>query len=197
MKSSVYLAVPLMIGLLILQASVLPHFPVLGVVPQLTLLATLAWSLLHELDQGLQWAVVAGLTADLFSATPLGVSALALMMAVVVIHLIQRNFPDSRVIMPLALSAVGTVVFWFVYLFLIRLLVPFVVGRMAFLGVDALADGVRAPGLMTDIASAYGLNGATLELIALFVAVHALLILPIYWGFYTLERVIRPPQVEL
>ena len=79
MGNHLYLAVPLMAVLAVVQTSVLPRFPVLGAVPQLLFLVALAWGILRGLEQGLFWAFIAGFFVDLFSLAPLGISSLAFM----------------------------------------------------------------------------------------------------------------------
>lgn len=197
MSWSVYLAIPLMAVLVIVQSTILPHTPILGVAPQLYLLFTVAWTLLYGIRDGLLWAFVGGVLVDLFSAAPLGVTPLSMMAAVTVVWLVQRNFPESRVILPVLLAALGTLVFWLVYLLLLRIIVPLVVGNLAFLGVEALTGGARAPGLLREIGRYYGLNSRTLQLIVSMSVIHGLLILPIYWTVYTVSRAITPRRVEI
>lgn len=196
MSSSIYLALPLMAVLAILQAALLPHFPILGVVPQLFFLAALAWGMLHGLMEGLVWAFAAGILVDLFSATPLGVTALASMAAVAVAILVKGVLPENRIIVPALLAALATLVFWIVYSTLLRLLMPLLVNSMPFLGLPDLAEGVRAPGLMGNIAAGYGLDRNLLGLMLQMAIAHALLILPIYWGFYSLEKLTRRGQLQ-
>ncbi|MCI0394445.1 MAG: rod shape-determining protein MreD [Chloroflexi bacterium] len=197
MSSAIYLAIPLMALLAILQAAVLPHFPILGVAPQLGLLAAVTWGLLRNLEEGVIWAFLAGLFADLFSAGPVGASSLSLMVAVVVVVLIQRNFPQSRFLLPLLLGGVATLVFWLVYLLSLTLIMPLLIRDLPFLSTATLDASARAPGLLADIRSGYGINAATIEFVILAVAVHALLTLPVYWSFHTLDRVLHPRRVEI
>lgn len=197
MSSSIYLAIPLMAILVIAQATIWPHFPLFGLVPQLYLLAALAWALLHGLREGIFWAFVAGILIDLFSASPMGVTSLALMVAVAVATLIQQNFPESRILMPVVLAAVATIVFWFIYLLLLRLLLPLIISNLPFLASAVLASSGRVPGLMDNLVGSYALNRPTLTFILRMSLVHSLLILPVYWSFYTLERFIRPKRVEM
>lgn len=197
MSTSAYLAVPLMVVMAVLQATVLPHFPLLGVEPQLALLLTVAWALLRGVREGLLWAFILGLFVDVFSAGPLGVTALSLMAAVGVVVFVQRSFPESRFVLPVILAAVATAVFWFFHVLVLRLTMPLLIGQATFLGAAELADGVRAPGLLSDIIGGYGLGGPMLQLIVASAAVHSLLILPIYWAFFYLDSFIRPRRVEI
>jgi len=127
MSARIYLAFPVMLFLLLVQVTVSPNFELYGVTPQLLFLITIVWALYYGLQQGLIWAFVGGILIDLFSAGPMGASSLALMAAVMVIVSIQRLFPENRILVPLVLGAVASLVFWIVYLVLLRILVPFMI----------------------------------------------------------------------
>lgn len=197
MTTAFYLALPLMLVLVVLQSALLPRFPIFNVVPQLMFVATIAWGLLRGWREGLVWAFVAGIVYDLFSAAPVGISAISMMAAVAVAVLIQRSFPESRIILPVVLGAATTVVFWFVYLLLLRIFIPILIDSRATLGIIDLADHQQYRGIVTAIANAYGLNRSTLSFILPMALIHSILILPIYWGFYGIERTIVPRKVEI
>ena len=139
----------------------------------------------------------AGIVYDLFSAAPVGISAISMMAAVAVAVLIQRSFPESRIILPVVLGAATTVVFWFVYLLLLRIFIPILIDSRATLGIIDLADHQQYRGIVTAIANAYGLNRSTLSFILPMALIHSILILPIYWGFYGIEQTIVPRKVEI
>lgn len=185
-----------MLVLGILQATVIPKFPVLGFVPLPVLLVALAWGLLHTLEEGVVWAFIGGLFVDLFSIGPLGATSLAMMAAVAAVVLIQRNFPQSRVLLPLILGFLASMVFWFVYLLILRIVVPLIVGDPA-LGINLLLEGTRNPGLSADISQQYSINQVTFGYGLLQSFGHALLVLPVYWIIYTAERLLTPRRVEI
>jgi len=197
MTAAIYLVIPLMAVLVILQSAVLANFTILGVVPQLMFVATLAWALLRGLREGLVWAFAAGLLADLFSAGPLGATSLAMMAAVGAAVFIQRSFPESRILMPIVLAALATFVFWFSYLLLLRLLIPIVLNSNEFLGVLELSENPRIRRLISIISSAYSLNTNTLSLMLQMALIHSILIIPFYWAFYAIEKSISPHRVEI
>jgi rod shape-determining protein MreD len=62
--------------LVVIQTTVFPHLRVLGAMPDLVLLATIAVAYEDGPDTGAIFGFASGLTLDLFLATPLGVSAL-------------------------------------------------------------------------------------------------------------------------
>jgi len=197
MSLGFYLVIPLMVVLTILQSTLLPQFPIFGVTPQLWLLATIAWALLRGWQEGIIWAFVAGLFVDLFSVTPLGVTSLALMAAVGVVVLLQRNLPAYRVVIPVILTVIGTLFFWLVYLFLLRIIIPITVDQIQFLGISELASSTRATNLMDDIVYGYAFRGPIVRYILLTALLHSLLVLPLYWGLSMVEQMFRPKQVEL
>lgn len=122
MRSSIYVAIPLLLFLAVLQTAVLPHFPILGLLPLLPFLVALSWTMLHGLKEGLAWAFIAGMWLDLFSIGPQGATALAFMAAVFVVDSALQLLPESRFFMPVALAALGSLVYLLVYLPFIRLL---------------------------------------------------------------------------
>jgi hypothetical protein len=141
--------------------------------------------------------VVAGFFIDLFSITPLGVSSLSAMAGVAVASLAYRSFPDSQLIMPAVVTALGTVVSWFVTLLLIRLVVPLWIGDLDFLGIGQLVEGTQTPGLMESIAREYGLSGSMVALVLETAMLHALLMLPLIWGVRIVRRWTTPRQIEI
>jgi rod shape-determining protein MreD len=121
MSSSVYLAIPLMVILALVETAVLPHFPILGATPQLTFLVALAWGLLYGVEEGAVWAFFAGVFSDFFSITPVGVSSLAFMVGVTAVIFAQQLLPKSRVLLPLVLTALATIVSFILDIVMLRL----------------------------------------------------------------------------
>ena len=111
MSSSVYVAAPFLLLLAVLQTAVLPHFPILGYVPQYLFLVALAWGSLRGVNEGVVWAFVAGICQDLFSTIPMGVSSLAFMGAVFVTVFAAQVFPQNRFFLPLLQGAMATFIF--------------------------------------------------------------------------------------
>lgn len=135
MRLSLYLGLPLMVLLVVLQTAVLPLFPVFGLSPQLPLLFALAWALLGNPNEGLVWAFFGGLLMDLFSLTPLGLTALAYVLSITAVLWIERALPLSRVLLPILLAAMTTLVYIILFATLLR-----VSGR-----IDSLTAVVNLP----------------------------------------------------
>jgi len=122
MRTGIYVAIPVMVGLAVLQTAVLPRFPVLGLVPQLSFLVALSWALLRSLEEGLAWGFIAGISLDLFSIAPLGTTAVAYMAALFAVVSLIRVLPENRFFIPVVMAALGSIVYLLVYLIFMRLL---------------------------------------------------------------------------
>jgi rod shape-determining protein MreD len=197
MKASIYLAIPLMLILLVVQVTVSPNIELFGVAPQLLFLASIVLGLFYGLQQGLILAFIAGFLFDMYSAGPMGVSSLALMAAVSAAVYGQRRLPDNRFLVPVALGALSSLVFWFVYLLLLRILVPFMIDSLDFLSIAGLEGSSRAQGLIGQVAQNYGLGGSVGNLVLRSTIVHSLLMVPIYLAFSALDKLSGPKSVEL
>jgi rod shape-determining protein MreD len=132
MGINIYIAIPIMGLLAVIQAVVLPRFPIAGVTPQLLFLVALAWSLLRGPQEGLLWAFIAGIWVDLFSMAPIGVSSLAFMVAVGAAALVQKILPPRRLLSIILLAGLATLVYLAIYLILLT----------------ALGHGISANGLV-------------------------------------------------
>lgn len=121
MTVSIYLAIPLMLVLGLVETAVLPHFPVFGVSPQLAFLVALAWGLLYGIEEGAVWAFFAGVFSDLFSIAPVGVSSVAFMVGITAVIWATQALPTSRLLLPLALAGLATVISFIIELVLLRL----------------------------------------------------------------------------
>ncbi|MBP9502270.1 MAG: rod shape-determining protein MreD [Candidatus Promineofilum sp.] len=115
----IYIAIPLMALLAIVQSSILPRFPIAGVAPQLLFIVALGWGLLRGLEEGLIWAFIAGLFVDLFSLAPMGVSSLAFMAGMTPI-LLRRVLPPRRLLVASLMGALGTIIYLLAYTLLLQ-----------------------------------------------------------------------------
>lgn len=77
-----YYLMPLLPALALLQSSVASQLRILGVTPNLVLMAVLAWALIKGIRAGILWALVGGLSLDLVGNGPPGASLLAITVAV-------------------------------------------------------------------------------------------------------------------
>jgi len=166
MSSSIYLAIPLMLVLGLVETAVLPHFPIFGAEPQLAFVVALAWGLLYGIEEGVVWAFFAGIFTDFFSITPVGVSSMAFMVGVTAVIFVQQALPKSRVLLPLALAGLATVISFILNIIMLRLF-----------------------GTIADFQS--------ITVLPTVILVNMLTILPVYWLFYFINRMLRPRRVQL
>lgn len=197
MSLGFYLLFPLMVILTIIQSTFLPHFPIFGVVPQLSLLVIISWALLRDWQEALLWALIAGILNDLLSLAPVGASSLALMAAIAVVVILQRNLPQYRIVIPVILTIIATTIFWLVYLVIIRIVIPIMVEQIQLLGLVGLTQSLQTISLMNDITGSYGFNRFLVRYILTLSFLHSLLVLPFYWGLAFLQSMFRPRRVEL
>lgn len=122
MSTSIYLAVPIMVLLAVVQTAVLSRLPILGLIPQFPFLVALAWGLLRGVNEGIVWAFIGGLCLDLFSVGPMGATALAYMLAILAVTWIENAMPTNRFFIPIIMAVLATVIYLFIYLLLLRLL---------------------------------------------------------------------------
>lgn len=122
MIRSIYVAIPLMALLTVLQATLFPHLTVAGILPQVAVITILVWAQLRGVYEGLVWAFIGGFFLDLFSSGPMGATALTLMLVVLLIERLQKALPENQFLLPVLLSGLGFAVYFILYV---------VVGRVA------------------------------------------------------------------
>jgi len=76
---SLYVSVPLLLLVAVIQSTLLPRLAVTAVHPDLMLLVVVAWGLLKGNPDVLVWGFIGGLSLDLFSGLPLGAGTLPML----------------------------------------------------------------------------------------------------------------------
>lgn len=89
----VALAIALPLAAALLQSAVVPFISVGGARPNLPFLVAGSWSIAAGAGEGVWWAFVGGLAADLLSGGPLGAFAVASLPPVALIGLGERPVP--------------------------------------------------------------------------------------------------------
>lgn len=91
-----------------LQTTVMPHFSIWGVMPDLMLLVVISWSLLRGSKEGLIWALGGGLMLDLLSGGPFGTASLALVLSSLAVSLGELNLFRGAAWLPVAAAILAT-----------------------------------------------------------------------------------------
>jgi rod shape-determining protein MreD len=110
-----------LLGLALAQAALVPR--VLGLTPNLLLLLTICQALIAGPANAARWAFYAGLALDLSADTPLGLHALALLAAVLMIGSILARFSRGNWLLPLVGVVLGSLAYHTVLALLTALLV--------------------------------------------------------------------------
>jgi rod shape-determining protein MreD len=95
----------------LLQVTLAPRLEVFGAFPNLLVVAVAGWTLLRGAGAGMRWAIAGGLFLDLVSPGPLGLHALALLVAAYAAGFVQRRFEPDPVLLPALTGAVAGVAY--------------------------------------------------------------------------------------
>lgn len=134
---SLYLAVPLLTLVALIQNAWLARVDILGSRPDLMLLIVLCWTIVRGAGEGLIWAFVGGLLTDLLSGGPLGTYILALLAVVFVADQPWGEGLGTPLVRVLLLALVGALSYHAVILTILTL-----TGRV----VDWTASALRVAG---------------------------------------------------
>jgi rod shape-determining protein MreD len=118
---SIYLVVPLLAAIGLLQTTIVPHLVIMGVFPNLPLLVVVSWSLLRGTREGIVWAFVAGVVVDLFSGAPFGAATLSMIAAAALSGLGQATVLRAQMVLPLVAMFLVTVVYELLFLLIVRI----------------------------------------------------------------------------
>jgi rod shape-determining protein MreD len=117
-----YLYFGLLFGLALLQSTVMPKITLLGVHPDLLLMAVTSWSLLRGSEEGMLWALIGGISLDLFSGAPFGIYSLALLLIGFAAGLGQRNMLRIDILAPILVIPLSTLVYLLLVMALLSVL---------------------------------------------------------------------------
>ncbi len=106
-----YLYFGVLLGLALHQSTVMPKITVLGVHPDLVLMAVTSWSLLRGSEEGMLWALVGGVALDLFSGAPFGIYSLSLLLIGFAAGLGPRNMLRIDILAPILVIPLSTLVY--------------------------------------------------------------------------------------
>lgn len=97
----IYVVLPLLIVLALLQSTWIPPVPLLNVRPDLVLLVVLAWAIVRGPYEGAIAAFVGGLAVDALSSWPLGSHALVLLLVAVPLGWLAAPLARGNLVYPL------------------------------------------------------------------------------------------------
>jgi len=118
---TIYLVVPLLLVVAVLQTSLVPHFALWGVFVDLPILFVGSWGLLAGSREGLLWGFIAGVTTDALSGAPFGAATFALMAVGFLAGLGEANVSRAQFALPLVTIFLATVLYDLVFLLIVRI----------------------------------------------------------------------------
>jgi rod shape-determining protein MreD len=117
---TIYLVIPLLLLVAIVQTSFVPYFTLWGVFADLPVLIVVSWGLLAGAREGALWGFIAGVATDVLSGAPFGAGTLALMSASLLSGLGEANVSRAQFALPLVIMFLATVLYNLVFLFIVR-----------------------------------------------------------------------------
>jgi rod shape-determining protein MreD len=111
-----YLSFAILFCLSLLQSTVMPHITILGVHPDLVLMAVTSWSLLRGSGEGMLWALIGGVIMDLLSGAPFGICTLALLIASFGSGFGQHHIMKADLLIPVLVIPPATFVYQLILL---------------------------------------------------------------------------------
>lgn len=139
MSPSPYFTIPFLLVVAIFQSVAAPRLTVYGVRPDLMLVSVTAWSLLaafrarelqyagegpnllRGINDGVVWGFMGGVFLDLLSGAPFGISALALMIAALVVGMFTVGVAASAPILMVVVTPLGTLAYHIIFLAIVSL----------------------------------------------------------------------------
>ena len=119
---SAYLTLAILFVLSLLQSTLMPRITLLGVHPDLMLMAVTSWSLLRGSQEGMLWALVGGVMTDLFSGGPFGVTTLSLLVVGFLSGLGEKTVFRFDLLVPILVIPLATLAYDGVLLALLSML---------------------------------------------------------------------------
>jgi rod shape-determining protein MreD len=99
------------------EFTIVPFIQIGDAVLQPVLVFGAIWAVIGGLEAGLVWAFVGGLALDVLSQRPLGSSAFSLLIALGVAFLVGSAFRRARVVAPIVATAIASLIYSMLLLF--------------------------------------------------------------------------------
>ncbi len=121
---TIYLAIPLLVLIAVLQATLVSRLALWGVFVDLPVLVVVSWSLLRGPREGMLWGFIAGVAVDLLSGAPFGAATLSLIAVGFLSGLGKTSVfaaVDSEVgiVFPVVMAFLATVLYDLFFLFIV------------------------------------------------------------------------------
>lgn len=108
---TIYVVVPFLVVVAVLQAAILTHLTIWSVFVDLPLLIVVSWGLVQGPKEGIVWGFVAGVAVDLLSGAPFGAATLSLMAGGALAGLGRRSVYAAHVVFPAGIMFLATIVY--------------------------------------------------------------------------------------
>lgn len=133
-----FLFVSLLLFLLIVQISALPHFSIMGAVPNLLFLVSVFF-IFYVLDywELMVFSFMAGFLIDVYSGIPFGIILISFILAIASVHFLAYNFFGRVSFLIINISlAIGLALYFLLYFILVRLYGVLKFSSVDFFGID-------------------------------------------------------------
>jgi rod shape-determining protein MreD len=117
-----YLGLAVLLGLVLIQSSIGPFLTVVGVHPDLVLVAVVGWTLLRGTREGLVWALIGGFALDLLSGGPFGAVTVALVITSLLANLGYGRVFGGYLVLPMVLTFPLSLAYYLMYTLLLSML---------------------------------------------------------------------------
>lgn len=118
---TIYLVVPILAVVAILQTTLVPNLTIWGVFANLPLLIVVCWGLLRGPREGALWGFIAGLMVDLLSGAPFGAATLSLIVVGFLAGLGEATVFRASIVLPMVVMFLATVVYDLLFLLIVQI----------------------------------------------------------------------------
>lgn len=118
---TIYLVLPLLAIVAILQTTLVPSLAIWSVFANLPLLVVVSWGLLRGPREGALWGFIAGLMVDLLSGAPFGAATVSLIVVGFLAGLGETTVFRARVALPMIVMFLATIVYELLFLLIVSI----------------------------------------------------------------------------
>jgi len=104
------IAFPVLIALAILQSAIVSRVPLIQGIPDLLLLAILAWASQKRVETAWQWSIIGGLIVSYVSALPFGVLMIGYLASTGLALLLRRRIWQLPILAMFVITFIGTLI---------------------------------------------------------------------------------------